>query len=231
MPDRRYSEEEFAELLKAASEIQSRALVRSESSPARPGMTLEEITSIAGEVGLSADSIRQASALIHPTGESASPGDGRFTLHGAFPGALDDEMKLRVLQAARDITHAAGEVEHHPTGVEWRATPEGVFRWQLSVHHVAGRNEWRIVVSRKDAKTLTYMGTISAGLALSLFAAVPVGGVLGWLAVAGGGTVGTIVGRWTDHWAGGRQLHKAQALAKEVARILAAAPPVEAEDG
>ncbi len=227
MPDRRYSEEEFAELLRAASEIQSRALVRTDPGHGRSGMTLEEITSIAQEVGLSADAIRQASALLPAEREGAVPTASRFAFRGAFPGALDDEMKLRVLQAARDITEVAGEVEHHPTGVEWRGTEEGVYRWQLSVHHVAGRNEWRLSVTRKDARTLTYMGAVSAGFLLSLPVSLSVGGAAALMAAAGGTGLGTLVGRWWDRWGGGRLQRRANDLATEVARILATAPPIE----
>lgn len=235
MPDRRYSEEEFAELLRAASEIQSRALVRSDSGSAREGMTLEEITSIAQEVGLSAESIQQASALFPAEQEGTTPTASRFAFRGSFPGTLNDELKLRLLQAARDSSGAAGEVEQHPTGIEWRAMVDAVDGWELAVHHVGGQNEWRLSVGRKDAKALIYMGSVLLAFALSILVAGP-GLGLGKLAAlgagaVGGGTLGGGVGRIWDRRSGGKVQQKASALAKEVARLLATAPQEEDDTG
>ena len=164
MTEQRLSEEEFAQILRKATEIQSRTLVRSDTSTPSGGMTLAEIKQIAAEVGIDPAMMeRAANALAQERATASRPLAEKFVLADAVPGSLSDEDKVRVVQAIRDSAQVHGEADVGPTGVEW-VSPKGeptVF--SVSVHTLDGRNEVRVAADRSVGAILTHLPVIVGG--------------------------------------------------------------------
>ena len=68
--DKKYSEKEFAEIIKKAAEIQA----ESGNLAGEQGLGFEELVSVGAELGISADAIRSASLAIRYTRLTAAIG-------------------------------------------------------------------------------------------------------------------------------------------------------------
>lgn len=128
---RRYSEEEFALILKKASEIQ-------ESSREVPGthggrgLSLEEIQTIAREVGIEPEAVSRAAGLLgaHAWDEKKGMaaaifgGPGTYHLGLEVPGRLAPEEYGRILEVIRRVMEHQGEASEVMGGLEWKTVGE-----------------------------------------------------------------------------------------------------------
>ncbi|MCJ7629849.1 MAG: hypothetical protein MUO50_15850, partial [Longimicrobiales bacterium] len=128
---RRYSEEEFALILRKASEIQ----LSSGNQSARlgtGGLTLEEIRSIATEAGIDPEAVTRAASVLgamkwdEKAGLAAAifGGPGKFHLDCELPGRLPPEEMGRILEQIRRAAEHQGEASEVLGGVEWKTVGE-----------------------------------------------------------------------------------------------------------
>ncbi len=124
---RRYSEEEFALILRKASEIQV-------SGGARPGktgtsgLTLEEIRSIASEAGIDSEAVTRAASILgalewdERSGLVAAifGGPSKFHLDCEIPGNLSPDGIWRILEEIRRVAKHQGEASEVLGGIEWK---------------------------------------------------------------------------------------------------------------
>lgn len=77
MPERTYSEEEIAEIIKRAAEIESGQLSKKKATGDLPGLSIEELSDIATEAGLDPENVRKAAMQIdQPAAKKSSNTDG-----------------------------------------------------------------------------------------------------------------------------------------------------------
>ena len=204
MTDRRYSDEEFALILRKATELQARGPSAGRSGPPAlsGGMSLEEIQAIAREVGIDPALVAQAAGTVAGPG---GPAEGflttRYVLSDSAPGGLSEEDRVRVLQAIRDAAGQHG-VSEMGAGVEWSTTEGEASQIQVSVYPLDDRREVRVSVDRNTAAVLTHvLPTLGGGFAALITGAVlePASAWVGAALVAGGLTGGFTAGRalWT----------------------------------
>ena len=128
---RRYSEEEFALILRKASEIQASG----GSQPAGAGtggLTLEEIRSIATEAGIDPEAVTRAASILGALGwkekgglaAAIFGGPSKFYLDCEIPGRLPPEEMGRILEQIRRAAKHQGEASEVLGGVEWKTVGE-----------------------------------------------------------------------------------------------------------
>jgi hypothetical protein len=128
---RRYSEEEFALILRKASEIQLSSGSRSSRS-GTGGLTLEEIRSIATEAGIDPEAVTRAASVLgamewdEKAGLAAAifGGPGKFHLNCELPGRLPPEEMGRILEQIRRAAEHQGDAAEVLGGVEWKTVGE-----------------------------------------------------------------------------------------------------------
>jgi len=124
---RRYSEEEFALILRKASEIQE-SPKRGSGRGGGQGLTLEEVQSIAGEAGIDADAISRAAALLGTLEWEEKKGlaaaifgsSGKSHLGFEVSGRLPPEEMGRLLDLIRRTVEHQGEASEVLGAVEWK---------------------------------------------------------------------------------------------------------------
>lgn len=124
---RRYSEEEFALILRKASEIQD-APGDGTGRSGGQGFTLEEIRSIAAEAGIDPQNVSRAAALLgskeweERKGLAAAifGGSGAYHLDVEVPGRLTADEYGRILELIRRTMEHQGEASEVLGGVEWK---------------------------------------------------------------------------------------------------------------
>lgn len=194
MTERRFSEDEVAEILAQATRPSEEG--RSDALPSRAGPTLAELQSIAAEVGISPD--RVATAARDIAARAAAP--AQRTLLGLPRSAArivpleepvsDDEWD-RLVAHLRGTFGAVGTVEAHGTLRSWRngnlqahVEPDGEGGWRL-----------RMQTFKEDAISIlgAGAGSLFFGLlliAMAVFAdANPRAGVVGGAFMLGGAGV------------------------------------------
>jgi hypothetical protein len=169
MSETRFSEEEFARVLRKATELQSRSLVRSEPGSAAEGMSLEEMKQIASEVGIDPEVMERAALSVAQERSAAErPLAEKFVLADSAPGSLSDEDKARIVQAIRDVAQMHGDAEVGRTGVEWSSPKGEPTQYHVSVHTIEGRNEVRVAVDRSVGAILSHLPPILGGSLLGV---------------------------------------------------------------
>ena len=169
---RRYSEEEFALILRRASEIQETpgkagAKVRSE------GLTLEEMQSIAREVGIDPDAVTRAAAVLGAAEweekgglvAAVVGGPSKFHLDCEMPGRLPPEEMGRILEVIRRVAEHQGEASEVLGGVEWKTVGD------LSAIHVnvsprGNRTSVQVVGNRSAAGAISFTFPMAAAAIL-----------------------------------------------------------------
>jgi hypothetical protein len=125
---RRYSDQEFALILRKAAELQEAPGDRG-GRVAPGGFTLEEIRSIAAEAGIAPQAVTRAAAVL-----GVLEGEGRTGLAQAMlaapakyyltlevPGALQPREIGRILEELRRAAEHQGEANEVLGGVEWKS--------------------------------------------------------------------------------------------------------------
>ncbi len=129
--ERRYSEEEFALILRKASEIQ----LSDGSQPGRAvagGLTLDEIRSIAAEAGIDPEAVTRAVSIIgalewdEKSGLAAAifGGPDKYHLDCEIPGTLPPEEMGRILEEIRRAAEHQGAASEVLGGMEWKTVGE-----------------------------------------------------------------------------------------------------------
>ena len=128
---RRYSEEEFALILRKASEIQTRGLSRPSRS-GTGGMSLEEIRSIATEAGIDPEAVTRAASILgalewdERSGMAAAifGSPSKYHLEFEVPGRVSPEEMGRILGEIRRAWEHQGEVSEVLGGLQWKTVGE-----------------------------------------------------------------------------------------------------------
>ncbi len=208
--DRRYSDEEFALILRKASELQERG-PRPPSS--RGGMSLAEIQAIAAEAGIDAQLVAQTASLLPTRGSDRAArvlgGPSSYHLEHSTAGEISQEDLGRFLDVIRRVTKHQGQGTRVLDSLEWRTVGE-VSQIHINVTARDGQTRVQIIGDRQAAGALTY---VSSGLAW-MIAAVAIGsgldvtsavGVLSILAGAAGGAFLTARTIWKSTSSGFRR--------------------------
>jgi hypothetical protein len=174
---RRYSEEEFALILRKASEIQA-------SGGQRPtgtgGFTLDEIRSIATEAGIDPEAVARAASILgalewdEKRGLAASifGGPSKFHLDCEIPGRLPPGEMGRILGEIRRAAEHQGEASEVLGGVEWKTVGE------LSAINVN-------ISPRGDSTNIQIVGDRgAAGAVTFVFPMMAAAIMVGWLGAA-----------------------------------------------
>lgn len=126
-PDRRYSEAEMALILRKAAQIQPRQGPEGAADPGRT-LTLEEIQSIAAEVGMDPGVVARAAALLdveHPGFLARVFGASRrYSLDATFSGSVSPADLGRILDAIRNVSERPGEASEVLGSLEWQSKGE-----------------------------------------------------------------------------------------------------------
>lgn len=189
--ERRYSEEEFALILRRVQELQDD----------RPGVdfgdgfSIAEIRAIAREVGLDPELVTRAASAL-PTRRRGRltailGGPDSYQLNTSYAGEISREDFGKVVEVIRAVTEHQGEVEEVLDGLEWSTVG------QLSQIHVTvrprdGRTSVGIIVDRSPAALLTYFMSGLAWLVATgaTGAAIDPGTLGGGLAIVAAGASG-----------------------------------------
>ena len=193
MPDRRYSEREFALILKHAAELQEGL----NKVAAHGEFTLEEIQNIAAAAGIDAQNVLEAARALpaHVPESNVFHGPAsRYEFSEYVPGEISQGGIEDIIDAARTETGEDGKVTQVLDSVEWRANnADGTL---LIVTRRNGRARLKVVVdgSRKETSITAIgimvgtFGIMGVGTALNL------GSVPTLLALAAGGIATTYAG-------------------------------------
>jgi hypothetical protein len=170
---RRYSEEEFALILRKASEIQEST---GEGSGRRgaAGLTLEEIQSIAREAGIDPQAVSRAAALLgslkweERKGLAAAIFGGPGTYHLSFeiPGRLPPEEYRRVIELIRKTLEHQGEASEVLGGVEWKTVGE-LSAVNVNISPQGESTSIQIVGDRGPAGGMTFIFPIAGSAILA----------------------------------------------------------------
>jgi hypothetical protein len=166
--ERRYSENEFALILRKAFELQEGRPRAGITDPA-DGLTLEEIKAAAAEVGIDPVLIERAAAILPTTTESLETrifgGPSKYQMEYTAPGTLPKEDFGRVIDAIRQATGHTGKVSEVLGSLEWETVGE------TSQIHIT-------VSAREDQTTVKVMADRGATGAIHFGVIGLVGGLL-----------------------------------------------------
>lgn len=240
--NRRYSEEEFALILRKASEIQESPKSGGKGEGGS-GLSLEEIQSIAKEAGMDPKAISRAAALLgtQEWEEKASlitaicGGPGKYHLGFEVPGRLPPEEMGRLLELIRKEAKHQGEATEVLGGVEWKTVGD-LSAININVTPRGDSTSIQIVGDRSAAGAVSFTFPVAASAVLvgALGAAFEPSSAIGIVSLVGGllGS-GFLVGRtiWT---AGSRKFHRKltglmSSLSGEVERV--SIPPFTLQEG
>jgi hypothetical protein len=179
--DQKYSEEEFALILRKAAELQAspKAVQRT------GGMSLEEMKSIAQEAGIDP-------ALV--AAERVLGGTVKHRLEHSVPVALTDERIGALTWVIRSAADHHGKVDANVAGLEWRSVGEPS---QTYVTVTKGPDQTNVsgAVDRSGALLLTGVASLAGGImvgALAFGLVEPESAILA-TGLVGGGIIGGLV--------------------------------------
>ena len=161
--DRKYTDQEVAEILREALEGElAQGLTLS------PGTSLAELKAIGSEVGIDPDRIeRAARSLALRAPSEVSPLLGAATAvdyEARIPGVIPPEATPEVLSVIRRITGMPGEVSEIRGTMEWRANGDMGSRW-VTVSPAAGHTTVRASARLGQGAALSFIPTGIAALA------------------------------------------------------------------
>jgi len=169
---RRYSEEEFALILRRASEIQETP-GKEGTKNRTSGMTLEEMQSIAREVGIDPEAVTRAASVLGTMewGEKAGlaaailGGPSKYHLDCEVPGRLPPEEMGRVLEVIRRVAEHQGDASEVLGGVEWKTVGD-LNALNVNVSPRGNRTSIQIVGDRSAAGALSFTFPMAAAAVL-----------------------------------------------------------------
>jgi hypothetical protein len=162
--ERRYSDEEFALILRLASETPAGP----DPGPPQPGLTLAEIREIAGEVGIDPGRVSKAAALLpsetDPTLVRVLGGRPRHRLQLAVPCRVPPGELRRVMDVARRAMDTQGEAREVLGALEWKGSTGTA---TVTVSIVPGEGETTLEASTDRTESLAGLyGGVSLGVTM-----------------------------------------------------------------
>ncbi len=179
---RHFSDEEFALVLRKALELQDGG---PRSSLPSEGLSLEDMKSVAREVGLDPALVDRAVSLLPDhrlsKAERILGGPTRYRLECSGSRVLSKEDLARAIDVIRRETQHHGKVTSELDGVTWQKVGEAT-EFHVSLSPRDGGTEVRLSVGRDTAALLTWFFSVAGGMMLAGIT----GGVLDPDTVAGG---------------------------------------------
>lgn len=160
---RRYSEDEFALILRKASEIQL-SDGRSPGGGTTGGLTLDEIRSIANEAGIDPEAVTRAASIMGAMGwdekttlvSAIFGGPSKFHLDCEIPGRIPPEEMGRILEHIRRAAEHQGEASEVLGGVEWKTVGE-MSAINVNISPRGDSTSVQIVGNRDSAGALSFV--------------------------------------------------------------------------
>lgn len=191
--ERRFTDEEFALVLRKAVELQERTAERSTS---RGGLSLADMQQIAREAGIDPKLIADATALL-PNARAGGGGGfvggaTKYRLETTVAGELPEESYDRIVEAIRRGAEHQGEISRPLRGLEWTVQGE-ISQLSVNVTPRDGETSIQVVADRGSAVFLVFflsfmawvITTVAVGASLRLgllpSLGIVAGGILGWL--------------------------------------------------
>jgi hypothetical protein len=226
--DRRFSEEEFALILRTATEIQAERGSSGAAASQGPGTSLEEIQAIAREVGIDPEIVAEAaSRLVAGGGAKEGLLTTHYLLSDSVPGRLSDDGRVAVLQAIREASSIHGDGDVSGVGVEWSSPKSDTTQFRVSVYDVQGQQEVRVSVDRKGTAILTHFPTTMLGFVAGMAVAESVAPGSGWVSagiVATGIGGGLALGRTIWNVTARKSRERAERILASVGSVLRRLP-------
>lgn len=190
---RRFSDEEFALVLRRAMELQDGGPAGRAGAP--DGLTLEDIKAIARDVGVDPSLVDQAVAFLPEGGESTLDrvlgGPTRYRLEHSVDHAAGEDDLARAVDAIRRETGHHGKVSSELGGITWETDGEPS-QLHVDLTPRGDGTEVRLSVNRDAAFILTWFFSVAGGLVAGgvTGAVVQPDTLLGGLAIMGGTVTG-----------------------------------------
>ena len=198
--EQRYTESEFALILRKAIELQE----RERRIDAGHGLSLREIQAIAAEIGLDPALIERAASLVPRTTESKVVrlfgGPSVYQMEYVARGEIAKEDMGKLVDAIRQATGQQGEVKEVLGSLEWKTVGE-VSQILVTVSPREGQTSIKILANRAGAGIMTFVfpgmaGLVSIGIAGAIIEPSTVPGVLSIIVAAMGGAFLTSRSIW-----------------------------------
>lgn len=161
--DRRYSDSEFALILRRAFELQER---QAGGEPG-DGLTLKEIRAVAAEMGLDPAVIERAAASMLSVEESTAAkvlgGPSLYQMEYTATGEISREGLTRVVHAVRRVTGNQGKVTEVLGSLEWESVGE-TSQIHVTVTPRDGQTTLRVLANRRATGVILYMVPGTVGL-------------------------------------------------------------------
>ena len=172
--ERRYSDEEFALILRTASEAEEGPTPAPVPAPPQEGLTLPEIQEIAREVGIDPERIYRAAMLLSvgepDTLERLAGGPVRFRAEHVIQGELTAEDMIRTIEVVRRDLGIQGDSREVLGALEWKGfTSGGSASVRVSLTPRGGKTTLQTSVDRMEA-----MAGVFAGIGLSVTGVIAV---------------------------------------------------------
>jgi hypothetical protein len=188
---RRFSDEEFALVLRKAIELQDGAGPRPHSPD---GLSLEEMKAVARDVGIDPALVERAAAFL-PDGRMSgfdriTGGPTRYRLEHSGTASRTKEDFAEILDLIRRETGHHGKVTSELDGITW-ATEGEVSQFHVSLSPRTDSTEVRVTVNRDAAFVLTWFFSVAGA-----FVAAGITGAVGQpeTVVGGFAIMGTALG-------------------------------------
>lgn len=196
--NRSYSEEEFALILRKASELQAKG-----PGPGSPktGMALRDIKQIAAEVGIEPEFVERAAALARNSGTG-----GGFTLVGGpmntfhsdeIQGQLTEGDMARLIDVVRDTLGSQGTVTEVLDSVEWKGSQGELRPVHVTLSPRDGVTKIQVRADQTGSAVLSFVlpGLATVISTIAIGASLEPGLLGGFGVVAAGGLTGFTLGR------------------------------------
>lgn len=220
--ERRYTETEFALILRKALELEERAPVRGGEG----GLTLAEIQAVAREVGVDPELVARAASQLPDEGSSTAAlllgGRARSAASFRSSRILTAEEMGRAVSAAREVLGQHGEVDQELTGITWKSVGD-VTQSFVTLRPDETGTEIQVRLDRSGAMVLTWFLSailfvfVGAALGNTLAPEGVLGGILYFLAfLMAGLATGRTVWSLASTAAAARFQRLVDAVAREV---------------
>ncbi len=162
--ERRYTDEEFALILRRAVEIEGRPTPEPETPPlplpTSDGLTLTEIQEIAGEAGIDPAAVAEAASALSREEPSTLAillgGAPKMQVERFVPGHPSPEQMSVMIDQAREILERDGDANEVLGGLEWRFHEPGESSTFIQVAPRGDGTRIQISVNRAGQAFLSY---------------------------------------------------------------------------
>jgi hypothetical protein len=162
--ERRYSDQEFALILREASELKK---VHAERRGSREGLTLNQMREIAQEAGIDPDLVARAAALVpeHKLSLAARifGGPEKYRMVARVPGEVPEEEMGRIVETIREVLRHQGVANKVLDTLEWKTVGE-TSAVCVNVSARDGETRLEVTVDRSGSGVLTYIFPTMAGI-------------------------------------------------------------------